>query len=298
MKSYVVVLLTVAMAALLCVMTANIMIDPYNVVHPLLGKYYLEPNSRVPKVAWLSKNCSRYDSYFVGDSRSAMLSGRDLGDPGGKRFYNLSTPADDSASIARRLKFLIGKGCQISTVIAVESVDVLLDTDEKESYSLLLRENPDVSGENRLAFLRQVFLSTQALTTYFRFVWWYRTPKDFYYPDGHADYYWSMRDGSDFALARCRAVPGREVHASKQLSAKLAGYRDLAELAVKQKFVAIVWIAPLNKGSRALLDDPEIRDFIASLRDIPNLRLIQGDRDSPGCSKIFVHGTIAGISAG
>jgi hypothetical protein len=280
MKTYVVVLLTVAMAAILCVMAANVMIDPYNVVHPLLGEYYFEPNSRVPKVAWLSKNCLRYDSYFVGDSRSGTLSARDLADATGRRFYNLSTPADDIGSIVTRLKFFIGKGCPISTVIAAESIDVLLDTDEEKSYSLLLRESPEVSGENRLAFYARFFLSAQALTTYFRSVGWHRTPRDFYYPDGHVDYYWGMRDGSDFALARCRAPDG-EVHASKQLSAKLAGYRNLAELAARQQFKAIVWIAPLNKARSALLGDPEIRDFLASLRDIPNLHLIQADRDSP-----------------
>jgi len=280
MKTYVVVLLGVALAAILSVMAANIVIDPYNVVHPLLGEYYFEPNSRVPKVAWLSKNCFSYDSYFVGDSRSGTLSARDLGDAGGRRFYNLSTPADDVASIVKRLKYFIDRGCPISTVIAAESVDVLLDVDEKESYSLLLRENPAVSGENRVAFYARFFLSPQALTTYFRSVGWRRTPRDFYYLDGHVDYYWSMRDGSDFALARCRASGG-EAGAGKLLSAKLAGYRDLAALAARQKFTAIVWIAPLNKASGALLDDPEVRNFIASLRDIPNLRLIQADRDSP-----------------
>jgi hypothetical protein len=280
MRTYVIVLLAVAMAAILCVMAANVLIDPYSIVHPLLGEYYFEPNSRVPKAAWLSKNCSLYDSYFVGDSRSATLSAADLRVAEGRRFYNLSTPADDIGSVVRRLKFFIGKGCPISTVIAAESIDVLLDTDEKESYSLLLRESPEVSGENRLAFYARFFLSAQALTTYFRSVGWHRTPRDFYYQDGHVDYYWSMRDGSDFALARCRA-PGEEVHAVKQLSAKLAGYRDLAELAATQQFKAIVWIAPLNKDKSALLDDPEIRDFIVRLRDIPNLRLIEADRDSP-----------------
>ena len=280
MKTYVVVLLAVAVTAILCVMAANIIIDPYNVVHPLLGEYYFEPNSRVPKVAWLSKNCFRYDSYFVGDSRSGTLSAPDLRDAGDRRFYNLSTPADDIASIVRRLKFLIDNGCPISTVIAAESIDVLLDVEEKESYSLLLRESPEVSGENRLAFYARFFLSPQALTTYFRSVGWRRTPRDFYYADGHVDYYWSMRDGSDFELARCRA-PGGQVHASKQLSARLAGYRDLAALAAKQNFKLIVWIAPLNKARSALQDDPEISDFLARLRDIQNLRLVQADRDSP-----------------
>jgi hypothetical protein len=280
MKTYVAVLLAVAIAAILCVMAANIIIDPYNVVHPLLGQYYFEPNSRVPKVAWLSKNCFRYDSYFVGDSRSGTLSASDLREAGDRRFYNLSTPADDISSIVRRLKFLLGNGCQISTVIAAESIDVLLDVEEKESYSLLLRENPDVSGENRLAFYARFFLSPQALTTYFSSVGWRRTPRDFYYADGHVDYYWSMRDGSDFALARCRA-PGGEVHAGKQLSAKLAGYRELAALADRQKITLIVWIAPLNKARSALQDDPEISDFLARLREIKNLRLVQADRDSP-----------------
>jgi hypothetical protein len=280
MKTYVVVLLAVAMAVILCVIAANIIIDPYNVVHPLLGEYYFEPNSRVSKAAWLTKNCSRYDSYFVGDSRSGTLSARDLGDAGNRRFYNLSTPADDIASIVRRLRFLIGKGCPMSTVIAAESIDVLLDAGEKESFSLLLRENPDVSGENHLAFYARFFLSAQPLTTYFRSIGLRRTPRDFYYPDGHVDYYWSMPDGSDFALARCRAPDG-EVHAGKQLSAKLVSYRDLAELAAKQQFKAIVWIAPLNKASSAMLDDPAIKDFLAKMRDIPNLRLIEADRDSP-----------------
>ena len=69
MKTYICILLTVAAMTLLCAIAASVIIDPYRIVHPLIGEFVFEPNSRVSKVTFLSHNCSQYDSYFVGDSR-------------------------------------------------------------------------------------------------------------------------------------------------------------------------------------------------------------------------------------
>src|ERR1700753_1496065 len=124
MKTYLAVLLTTCALTLLGTITASVLIDPYRIVHPLIGEYSFDPNTRVPKVTVLSRECSRYDAYFVCDSRAATLSASDLRDAHGKHFYNFAAQADDIASIVRRLKILISASCPISAVIVGESVDV------------------------------------------------------------------------------------------------------------------------------------------------------------------------------
>jgi hypothetical protein len=280
MKAYLCVLLIVAAAMILGTVAASVIVDPYRIVHPLIGEFSFEPNSRVSKTRFLSHGCSQYDSYFVGDSRSATLSQGDLGDVEGGRFYNFSTPADDIASIVRRLNFLIAAGCRISTVVVEESIDVLLDRGALSEYSLLLSENPAVSGENRIAFYSRYFLGAQALDTYFRALLRDPSHHDIYYPDGHVDYLWGMEDGTAFALPQCDAS-NLKITDKNLLLAKLAGYREIARLSDQYHFRAIVWIAPLNKWQSSFLDDPAIQDFLRQLRALPGLPVIEADRDSP-----------------
>jgi hypothetical protein len=280
MKAYLSILLTVAATMILCVVAVGVIVDPYRVVHPLIGEFSFEPNSRVPKVAYLSHNCSRYDAYFVGDSRSMTLSADDLGDVQGRRFYNFSTLADDIESIVRRLNFLIDKGCPISTVIAGESIDVLMDEGEKNAYSLLLSENPVLSGENRLSFYSKYFLSAQALITYARALHNNSAARDIYYPDGHADYLFGMENGAAFALPRCGATQLGDAD-RKLLFGRLVGYRKIASMSARYHFKTIVWIAPLNTSESRLFDDPVVKDYLQQLRAIPNLPVIEADRNSP-----------------
>jgi hypothetical protein len=280
MKAYLYILLTVATTMVLCAVAASVIVDPYRIVHPLIGEFSFEPNSRVSKVTYLTHSCSLYDAYFVGDSRSMTLSESDLGDVQGRRYYNFSTLADDIESIVRRLNFLIGKGCPISAVIVGESIDVLMDESEKNAYFLLLSENPAVSGENRIAFYSRYFLSAQALTAYARAVHRNPTAHDIYYPDGHADYLFGMEDGTAFALPRCGARKLGDAD-RKMLFARLAGYRQIASMSVRDNFKVIVWIAPLNAWEGRLFDDPVVRDYLQQLRAIPNLPVVEADRNSP-----------------
>jgi hypothetical protein len=280
MKRYLVIVLGVAAAILLCSVTLSLMLDPYRIVHPLVGEFVFEPNSRVSKVKFLTHACSRYDSYFVGDSRSATLSDRDLPGVSGRRFYNFSTPADNITSIDRRMRFLLDRGCPLSTLIVEESIDVLLDADQTNSYSLLLSEHPLISGENRAAFYSRYFLSAQSLSTYFSARRGAPITHDIYFPDGHADYLWSMRDGSSFRLPRC-GVPKFTASERSLLPDKLSGYRELASLSERYHFMAVVWIAPLNKWESGVLEDPDIADFVEKLRAIRGLTVLEPDWDSP-----------------
>jgi hypothetical protein len=280
MKRYVVIVLGVAAAIALCSVALSLALDPYRIVHPLLGEFVFEPNSRVSKLNFLAHACAHYDAYFVGDSRSATLSDRDLPRVSGRRFYNFSTPADNITSIDRRIRFLLERGCPISTLIAEESIDVLLDTDEASRYSLLLSEHPLVSGENRAAFYSRYFLSAQSLSTYFSARRRDPLTHDIYFPDGHADYLWAMQDGSPFRLPRCGA-PKFSASERKLLPEKLSGYRELASLSKRYRFTAVVWIAPLNKWESGVLADPDIAEFITQLRAIPGLTIIEPDWDSP-----------------
>jgi hypothetical protein len=280
MKAYLSTLLGATTLMVLGAIAVSMIVDPYRIVHPLIGRFYLEPNSRVPKVKFLSHNCYQYDSYIVGDSRSVLLSERDFENVQGRRFYNFATPTDDIESIVRRLNFLIGKGCPISTVVVGESIDVLLDETGKKAYSLLLSEYPAVSGENRMEFYSKYFLSAQALITFARARHLNASPLDNYHFDGHADYLFGMEDGTAFTLPRCQ---GGALQASdrKLLFDRLPGYHELAKMSGRYHFKAIVWIAPLNKWKSRFFDDPIVKDYLQELRAIPNLPVVEADRNSP-----------------
>jgi hypothetical protein len=230
-------------------------------------------------VNYLTHACSDYNAYFVGDSRSATLRQQDLAPVSDLKFYNFSTPADNISSIVRRIRFLLDRGCPLSALVVEESIDVLLDASEVRSYSLLLSESPQLSGENRAAFYSRYFLSAQSLTTYFSARRRDPVTHDIYFPDGHADYLWSMRDGSSFLLQRC----GRPSFTPGQLSllaAKLSGYQQLAQLAEQYHFRTVVWIAPLNHWESAVLLDPQIAAFLHRLHAVPGLVVLEPDWNS------------------
>jgi hypothetical protein len=281
MKTYLYILLAVAAMTVLYTIAASIVVDPYRIVHPLIGEYSFKPNTRVPKVAFLSQNCSQYDAYFVGDSRSQILSGNNLGDAQGRRFYNFATTADDIVSIVPRLNFLIARGCPIAAVVVGESIDDLLGESARREGNLLLRENPAVSGENRISFYSKYFLGTQALIAYVRFVYQHPSRHEIYHPDGHVDYLWEMQDGTPFALAACRGPTRLGVAERRLLFDKLAGYRAIAGMADRYHFKVIAWIVPLNKWESDLFDDPAVKDYLRQLRAIPNLAIVETDRNSP-----------------
>ena len=278
-KRYSQILLLVALTAISSAVALSFTLDPYRVAHPLLGEFRFLPNNRVPKLRFLSGNCVNYDAYFVGDSRSATLSARDLASSRGYRFYNLSTPSDDVASITRRLEFLLQRGCPVSTVILDESVDVLLDDKQTRAYALLLRESPMITRENWIAFYSRYFLSIQSLTTYYSALHQGPITRQIYYQDGHADYQWGMPDGSSFLSASC-AAPSLTRNQRLLLPGRLAGYRELARLAQQYRFRLLVWIAPLNRRESSILDDPDIATFLHELAAIPGLHVIEAERDS------------------
>jgi hypothetical protein len=278
MKTYAAILLGVAAAVVLCFIAASVIIDPYSVAHPLLGTYYFEPNSRVAKVDFLLRNCARYDSYFVGDSRSQTLGGGDLGLLKGRQFYNLATPADNILSIAKRLKFLLENGCKISTVIVNDSIDVLLNDDPKVARSLRQSESPAVSGENRIGFYSRYFLSAPTLSSYYRTRGLHAIPRETFHADGSVEYLWGFKDEAAFA-EKCKAVE-LKVSALKQLPEKLPGYRQLAILAGQYHFDVVVWVVPLTKVRSSILGDPSVLDYLKQLRAIQNITVIQSDPDA------------------
>jgi len=280
MRTYLSILLTAAAMTVLCSIAASLIVDPYRIVHRLIGELSFKPNSRVAKVAFLSHSCSQYDSYIAGDSRSQILSESNLGDVQARRFYNLATTADDIVSIVHRLNHLIGRGCPISAVVVGESIDLFMDESARSAGSLLLSENPAVSGENRISFYSKYFLSAQALVEYFRFLYEHPSRHEIYYPDGHADYLWEMKDDTPFALAACRGSKTLGAAERKLLFAKLGGYREIAGMSDRYHFKTIVWIVPLNEWQSELFDDPDVKDYLQQLRAIPNLAIVEAERNS------------------
>lgn len=280
MKRYACILLAVATVLIASAVTFSLRLDPYRIRHPLLGEFSFEPNSRVSKLAYLMSACGRYNAYFMGDSRAATLSARDLPDATDLRLYNFSTPADNILSIVPRLEFLIDRHCPVSAVIIDESLDVLLENAEVDHYSLLLREPPQLSGENWWSFYSRYFLSVQSLQTYFEARRKSPVTHDIYFPDGHADYLWSLQDDSSFSLPRCGAPTLTDAQRDL-MTQKLSGYRALAQLAALHRFTALVWIAPLNRSETPFLRTAEVVSFLRELHAIPNLAVVEPDWQSP-----------------
>jgi len=264
----------------LCAVAISLALDPYRIVHPLLGEFTFDPNTRVSKVSFLTHACSDYNAYFVGDSRSATLSQQDLAPVSDLKFYNFSTQSDNVGAIVRRTRFLLDRGCPVNALVVEESIDVLLDADDVRDYSLLLSENPLISGENRAAFYSRYFLSAQSLTTYFSVERRDPGTHEFYFPDGHVDYLWSMRDGSSFLLQRC-GIPTFTPGQLSLLAQRLSGYRQLAQLAAQYHFKAVVWIAPLNHWESGVILDPQIAGFLHQLHGISGLSVVEPDWNSP-----------------
>jgi hypothetical protein len=280
MRRYVIIVLSVTAAIVLCGVAISLALDPYRIVHPLLGDFTFDPNTRVPKASFLAHACSDYNAYFVGDSRSATLSQEDLAPLSDLKFYNFSTQSDNVSSIVRRVRFLLDRGCPIKALVVEESADVLLDANEIGSYSLLLSENPLLSGESRAAFYSRYFLSVQSLMTYFSVQRRDTVTHEFYFADGHVDYLWSMRDGSSFLLQRC-GIPTFTPGQLSLLADRLSGYRQLAQLAAQYHFKPVVWIAPLNHWESGVLLDPQIAGYLHQLDGIAGLSVVEPDWNSP-----------------
>jgi hypothetical protein len=196
MKSYIYTLLMVAALTIAGNTATSLIVDPYSIVHPLIGEFAFEPNSRFSKVAFLLQNCARFDTYIAGDSRSVILSESDFPAVHGRKFYNIASAGDDIASIVKRLEFLIGRGCPIAAVVVGGSLDATL---RSSANGLSRRECPAISGESRPIFYARYFLSSQALMDYVSILVSGTSHPLRYYADGHADYMWSMK--SDFAEA-------------------------------------------------------------------------------------------------
>jgi hypothetical protein len=271
MKSYIYTLLMVAALTIAGNTATSLIVDPYSIVHPLIGEFAFEPNSRFSKVAFLLQNCARFDTYIAGDSRSVILSESDFPAVHGRKFYNIASAGDDIASIVKRLEFLIGRGCPIAAVVVGGSLDATL---RSSANGLSRRECPAISGENRAIFYARYFLSSQALMDYVSILVSGTSHPLRYYADGHADYMWSMK--SDFA----EACAPQTTPAKNTLLAELSGYGEFAVLAARNHFKAIVWIAP-GPTQRSSPRDTYMEQYIAQLRAIPNLSIIEPDLESP-----------------
>ncbi len=279
-KRYGIVLLIVTLGILLCGIGISVTLDPYRIVHPLVGEFAFQPNSRVSKLRYLARDCHTYNAYYVGSSRSGPLTGQDLTASGvALRFYNLSTPVDSAPAIVRRVKWLLDQGCPLSALVVEEPLNILPDIGEANDNRLLLSESPSVSGESWVAFYGRFFLSAQPLITYVSVR--KRSPlRRFYYPDGHVDYLWTLHDDTGF-LGACHAI-SFDPSQPGLLNAKLSAYRELAQLAVDRRFAAIVWISPMNRAEATqVLAYPQIAGFLRELRTIPHLSVVEPNWTSP-----------------
>jgi hypothetical protein len=276
MRGYLTTFAAAALLTMACCIIANLILDPYRILHPAVGTFSFQPSDRVAKAAFLSGNCRDYSGYFMGDSRAEILNDSDLRNDR-DHFYNLSSPRDGIDGILRRIDFLVRQKCPLATVIVGESIDVL---DDESDANLVLTDSPLVTGRSRVWLFARFLFNTQTLVTYARVSWPHATPRYVYYPDGHVDYLLAARSSSELTKPNCAA--GQPTVMSRQsMQHKLSAYRTLSELAARHHFKAVVWITPLNHWYGALFDEPVAREYLSQLRAIPNLSLVEASRQSP-----------------
>jgi hypothetical protein len=277
MKSYISIFLATACICIVSSVAASWLIDPYRIHHPVLGEFGVQPNSRVYKFNYLSRSCGQYNAYFTGDSRAEILAADALGSLPGIRFYNFGAPLDNIESAANRLRVLMRMGCPVSAVVAGESVDLVTSRAEG---SLLNAESPAVSGQNPLAFYARFYLSAQSLLYYVASGASNWPPHFRFHQDGHVEYLDSSKTAGGLAGLPC--VPTRpDANGRDLFTRRLAAYRELARTAEERQFRLIVWIVPVGIWNSGLQNVPEVRDYLQQLRSIPNISVIEADRQTP-----------------
>ena len=280
MRRYVAVLMAGAALLIALCIAANVELDPYAIWHGLDGRRYMEPDARVSKMSYLLNHCREFDSYVVGDSRSAIIGVGDLGDVHGRRFYNFALPGDDVDLVVRRLSYLLSRGCKITTVVLNESPDVILGEAGRQHLGGVFIENPVISGENLLSFYSRYLLSPQFLIKYIKSRWQWPQGQMIYYPDGHSEYLFYLSGNDGFEPARCGMAKVAPADAAKILN-KLPFYNKLAALSLENHFDVIVWIAPLNYRRMPLVQTPVVQSFLLQLKGIKGLQVTNAIGDSP-----------------
>jgi hypothetical protein len=276
MKRYLATLVATALLVMACCVAANVIWDPYRILHPAVGTFSFPPNDRIGKAAFLSTHCRQYRGYFMGDSRSEILSGNDLGNAG-DRYYNYSVPRDEVEAIVRRVDFLARQGCPLTTIVVGESIDVLMD---QTDANLLLAESPLITRRSRAQLFAKFLFNSRTLIAYARAAWAHGTPHYVFYADGHVEYLLSARSAEELTKPSCGSgLP--TIMSKESMLRKLSAYRTLGELAARNHFKLVVWIAPLNHWYGKLFDEPIARQFIGQLRALPDLSVVEASRESP-----------------
>jgi hypothetical protein len=282
MQRYSWILLVVCGSVLALIVGLNAVLDPYHVLHtnPQLGRVLIEPNDRVWKLRYLSRTCEHYDAYFMGDSRSNMLSGADLPAVHGLRFYNLSTLSDNIRTILPRLQRLLDLGCPVKAVLIDVSIDTMDAPLQLHPFAVEWSEPPAISGENPVSFYDRYLLNAQPLLTWVDRRLRPPLKSDRYYEDGHADYLWGMTDGAPFLSSQCQSPVYTDRHWAR-LRSLLPRFEALARLSAQHHFGVAVWIAPLNGWEADFIHQPNVASFIQQLRAIPELTVIEPDWRAP-----------------
>jgi hypothetical protein len=278
MRSYIAILAAAATLTLLLTSFASWMLDPYGIRHPLAGNVAWPVNDRASKIAFLATNCRQFDAYIAGNSRTQILTGSEFAGTAGARYYNMGTLGEDIWQSLARFEFLLKIGCPVSTLIVGESVDISVP---QNPDSLWQTEHPLVTGENPLVFYARYFLGPQVAIAYLRSRADPSPHPMFYYPDGHVDFLWDMQRSADFALAICARNAQLSPKRKEDLFGRLHAYRRLAALANEHHFKVVVWLTPLSRSKNVVLDDADVDRYIAELRQIPGLSVLEGDRKSP-----------------
>src|ERR1700743_1283012 len=251
MRSYLTIMAAAAAITVGITSFASWMLDPYGISHPLAGKVSMQPNDRASKTAFLAKDCRKFDSYILGNSRSQILEGSQFAERG-TRYYNFSAPGEDIGQSLEQLEFLFRSGCPVSTLLIAESVDVFDVFGHPGRDALNQIRHPLITGDNLLLFYARYFLGPQGALAFLRSK---RVPSlrpMFYYPDGHMDYLWEMQSDADYTRPVCR-ISGLSAQEKIELYGRLPVYRKLPRLPAQHHFKVVVWLTPLSKARSIVL---------------------------------------------
>ncbi len=132
----------------------NVVIDPYGIFFWTNRKSLIEPNKRVMKVRYITKNPSKYDSFIFGSSRANAINPDKI--PNDK-YFNMTYSAGSPANHYQDLVYMVNKGVNIKNLIIGIDYLSLIENHEVSEMDLLRMKFPESVSEKIAFYKRYLF---------------------------------------------------------------------------------------------------------------------------------------------
>ena len=135
------------------VVTANLIIDPFNVFHTPFLKRQFQQNQRFNKIQYLETLPKKFGTFMFGSSRIGTtpphIIEQYLADA---RAYNMTVSSGTLFDTLKFLEFFLNRGIEIKTAYVQIDIDILLTEYTYPSSDLFRRHHPDVIGGSMAEF--------------------------------------------------------------------------------------------------------------------------------------------------